>query len=95
MRPDSRGPLDKKLIALLSFVRAKVIVQVAVLKTQPVKFAQIPGQVRRIAEGPLVPVIDHGSVIEEKSGRPISIELELGITVTAVRPLAPPDGLRF
>jgi hypothetical protein len=73
MSSDNRGPLDKKLIAFFSFVRAEIVVQVAVLKTQPVKFAEIPGQVRGIAEGPLAWVINDRSIIEEKSGGPIPI----------------------
>jgi len=73
MSSDNRGPLDKKLIAFFSFVRAKIVFQVAVLKTQSVKFAEVPGHVRRIAERPLAWVINDGSVIEEKSGGPIFI----------------------
>ena len=73
MSSDNRCPLHKKLIAFFGFVRAKIVVQVAVLKTQSVKFAEVPGHVRRIAERPLAWVINDGSVIEEKSGGPILI----------------------
>ena len=43
MSADNRRPLEKKLIAIFSFVRAKIVVQVTVLKPQPVKFADVPG----------------------------------------------------
>jgi hypothetical protein len=73
MSSDNRGPLHKKLIAFFSLVGAKIVVQVAVLKTQPVKLADVPGHIRGIAERPLPWVINDGSVIEEKSGGPIPI----------------------
>lgn len=75
MSSDNRRPLDKKLIAFFSFVRIKVVLQITVLKTQPVELAQVPSHIRGIAERPLVWVINDGSVIEEKSGGPISTEL--------------------
>ena len=71
MSSDDRRPLEKNLIAFVSFVRFKIIAQVAVLKTQPVKFADVPGHVRRIAERPLAWVINDRSVIEEKPSGPI------------------------
>ena len=73
MSSDNRGPLDKKLIAFFSFVRAKIVIQVTVLKTEPVKFADVPGHIWGIAERPLAWVINDRSVIEEKSGGPILI----------------------
>lgn len=75
MRSDHRGPLDKKLIAFFSFVRIKIVLQITVLKTQPVELAQVPGHIGGIAERPPAWVINDGSVIEEKSGGPISTEL--------------------
>lgn len=75
MSSDNRGPLDKQLIAFFSFVRAKIIAQVTVLKPQPVKFAEVPGQVGRITERPLAWVVNDRSVIEEKSSGPISTKL--------------------
>jgi hypothetical protein len=71
--PDSGGPLEKQLIAFFSFVRGKIVAQITVLQTQPVKLAQVPGQVRRITKGPPAWVINERSVIDKKSGGPISI----------------------
>ena len=73
MSTDHSRPLEKKLIAFVSFVRFKIIAQVAVLKTQSVKFADVPGHVRRIAECPLAWVINDWSIIEEKPSGPILI----------------------
>ena len=73
MGSNNRGPLDKKLIAIQSFIRAKIVIQVTVLKTEPVKLADVPGHIWGIAERPLAWVINDGSVVEEKSGGPILV----------------------
>ena len=73
MSSDQSRPLDEKLIAFFSFVGTKIVIQVTVLKTEPVKLADVPGHIWGIAEGPLAWVIDDGSVIEEKSGGPILV----------------------
>src|ERR1700752_291138 len=85
---NNRRPLDKKLIAIFSFVRSKIIVQVTVLKTQAVKLADLPGEKRRVPHGSLTGALDHRSVIDEKSGRPILVQLKLGVAVSTIR--APP-----
>ena len=73
MRPDNGRPLEKKLIPFFRLLRIKVVLQVTILKTQPVKLAEVPSQERGIAERPLAGVINDGGVIEEKSGGPIPI----------------------
>jgi hypothetical protein len=42
----NRRPLEKKLIAIFSFIRFKIVAQVAVLKPQAVKLADLPGEER-------------------------------------------------
>src|SRR6266850_4375137 len=95
MSTDHSRPLDKKLIALLGFVRFEIIAQVAVLKAQPVKFADVPGQVRRIAERPLPRVINDWSIIQEKPSGPILVQLEIDITIAAIGLLALTHSARF
>lgn len=70
---NNRRPLNKKLIAIFSFVRSKIIVQITVLKTQAVKLADLPREKRRVTDGPLAWALDDRSVIDEKSGRPIFV----------------------
>jgi len=63
----NRRPLEKKLIAIFSFVRSKVIIQVTVLETHAVKLADLPRKKRRVTDGPLAWVFDDRSIIDEKS----------------------------
>ena len=60
----NRRPLEKKLIAIFSFIGFKIIAQVTVLKPQAVKLADLPGEEWRIAKRPLAWVINHRSIIE-------------------------------
>ena len=62
MRSDHSRPLEKHLIAIFSFVRAaKIVIQVVVFKPQPVKLAQIPGNERCIAHGPMSRAVKDGA----------------------------------
>ena len=65
---DDCRPLQKDLIAVLGFGRAaKIVVQVIVFKAQSVKFAEIPGEVWRVAHGPLRRGINDRSVVDLES----------------------------
>ena len=88
MRADHSGPLEKQLITLLGFVRLIIVAQVRVLKPQPVKFAEVPRDKRRIAECPPAWAIHIRSIIELKSRRPVLIQLKLAVTIAAIRLLA-------
>ena len=78
-------PLEKKLTASFSLVRVIIVAQVVILKAQAVKFTEAPGEKRRVADRALAWVVDDRSVIDLKPGRPVLVELQLGVAVAAVR----------
>src|SRR5215831_17433555 len=89
MRSDHSRPLEKDLIASFSLVRAaKIVLQVIVFKAQPVKLAQIPGEKRCIAHGPMSRAIKNGGIVDLKSRGPILVELCFYVTIPAISPLA-------
>src|SRR5258706_10609549 len=70
---NNRRPLEKKLIPPLAFVRANTIVGVGELKPQPVKLAEVPGHIRRVADGFESRLLDAWRVIEQETCRPIFV----------------------
>jgi len=88
MRADHSGPLEKELIATVCLVCLIIVAQVRVLEAQPVKFAEVPRHKRRIAESPPARGIHIRSIVELKSRRPVLIQLQLAVTIAAIRLLA-------
>src|SRR6266436_5524636 len=85
MSADHSGPLEKELIATVCLVRLKIVAQVIVFKPQSVKFAEVPRDIRRIAECPLARGIHIRSIVELKTRRPVLIQFQLGVTIAAIR----------
>ena len=95
MRADHSGPLEKELIATVCLVRLKIVAQVRVLKPQSVKFAEVPRNIRRVAECPPAWGIHVRSIVELKSRRPVLIQLQLAVTIAAIGLLALTHSARF
>src|SRR5262245_53524578 len=84
MSSNDGRPLEKKLTASFSLVGVIIVAQVVILKAQAVKFAEVPSEKRRVADRALARVVNDRSVIDLKTGRPVFVELQLGVAVAAV-----------
>ena len=73
MSSDHSRPLQEELIAPVGFVLADMIIRVGELETQAVEFADIPSQIRRIADRLLAGTHDAGRIIEEKARGPVFV----------------------
>ena len=85
MSADDRRPLEKNLISPIAFLFTHAIVRVGELQAQAIKLADVPGYKGRIANCLLSGTFNAWSVVKKKTRGPVLIELQLSITVSAVR----------
>src|ERR1043166_9561046 len=84
MGADNGRPLQKELIAGFVFIRrVKVVAEVVIFEPEAIEFAEVPRDERRIADRPFPRPLDQRCPIEEQSGGPVFIQLQLAIAIAA------------